>query len=109
MKIYLYLTPANEYSLGEIFAWTDRSVWLNHMRTTTPEAADLGEENLLRAMRHGDYDVQAFEKELNAPDVYDGTIVVLLRRESEPQVYRTPADLPRLIETDEVHTIWVWR
>jgi hypothetical protein len=114
MKIYVFLTPSNEYDLGDTSAYVKKEEFIKMLRGTCEPPAEITDKDLLTYISNNT-DNQAFECELIGTLSEYGTVLVRVRtdypeEEDCVQVYSTPADLaPDLVKSDMLHTVWLQR
>jgi hypothetical protein len=117
MKVYLILTPANEYSAGDTYVYSNRSTWLKELHDRFEEGQGISSEEEFIKQYNESSDCQAFEMDLIGPDTDPTkgwqTVVVLIRPRGglwkgwygTVGVYSTPAHLPQLCDDDELHHV----
>jgi hypothetical protein len=117
MKVYLILTPANEYSAGDTYVYSNRSTWLKELHDRFEEGQGISSDEEFIKKYNESSDCQAFEVDLIGPDKDPTkgweTVVVLIRPQNGLRggwqgtvgVYSTPAHLPQLLHDDELNHV----
>lgn len=115
MKVYLILTPCNEYNEGDTYVYANRATWLKELRDRFEEGEGISSDEEFIEKYNESSDCQAFEVDLIGPDK-DPTkgwkkVVVLIRPQNglpggwqgTVGVYSSPADVPQpLLMDDEI-------